>query len=203
MYFLKRAELYVKRKWGKTLTVGIILFVVSTLVLTGLLIRSASQNTFEMARSKLGATVTYTTDLSSVMGEMQSGGRPTEKGTGAGFTLPDDYTTITTKEIDFIAANSKYVKTYTISSSLAAEAVDFTYYNPSGDTDETEETTEENGPTRIIKSSANVNVVGVDTEAKESNFNSDDSVIVEGRYFTDEEITSASKVIMIEQTLLI
>jgi hypothetical protein len=40
MWFFKRAWLYIRRKWGKALTIGIILFVVSTLVLTGLLIKN-------------------------------------------------------------------------------------------------------------------------------------------------------------------
>lgn len=201
IYFLKRAWLYVKRKWGKALTVGIILFVVATLVLTGLLIKSASQSTFEIARNKLGATVTYTSDLSSVMNNSQNGGSPTSKGTGAGFTMPEDYTSITTKEVELIAANSKYVKSYTIAASLAGEAVDFSYYNPSGDTeDNTTETEDTNVPVRI-QSSANINIVGVDTETKETSFNSDDSTIVDGRYFTDDEIINAANVIMIEQTI--
>jgi putative ABC transport system permease protein len=195
MYFLKRAKLYVTRKWGKTITVGIILFVVSTLVLTGLLIRTASQSTFEAARDKLGATVSYTSDLSSVMGS--SGSRPTERGTGSGFTLPDDYETITTKEVELIASQSKYVKSYTISASLAANAVDFSYYNPSSSTTEDESDTNSFKP----RNDANVNIEGVDTEAKETKFNSDENTIVDGRYFTDEEVTNASKVIMIEKTI--
>ena len=205
MYILKRAGLYVRRKWGKNLTVGIILFVVSALVLTGLLIKSASQSTFEIARNKLGATVSYTADLSSAMGDTESGGRPTEKGTGAMFTLPDDYTSITTKEIELIASNSKYVKNYTVSASLAGEAVDFSYYNPSGDTEETDTTetdlTDTDKPVEMEKSSANINIVGVDTEDKETNFNSDESTITDGRYFTAEEITDAANVVIIESTI--
>jgi putative ABC transport system permease protein len=197
MYFLKRARLYVSRKWGKTITVGVILFIVSTLVLTGLLIKTASQSTFEMARNKLGATVTYTSDLSSVMGN--NGGRPTTRGSGFSFTMPEDYTAITTKEVELIASNSKYVKNYTISANLAANAVDFSYYNPSSTSEEEDDST--SGFRAIIKNNANVNIVGVDTKSKESNFNSDDNTIVDGRYFTDEEVESASKVIMIEKTI--
>lgn len=206
MYFLKRSWLYVRRKWGKALTVGIILFVVSTLVLTGLLIRSASQSTFEIARNKLGASVTYSTDLSSVMGDMRSGTRSTTGGSAAKFTLPDDYTSITTKEIEEIAANSKYVKNYTISASLAAEAVDFTYYNPSSSTtssDENSDTSDNNeGNVKAgFQSSANVNIVGADIKSKESNFTSETGTIVSGRYFTDDEVNNSEKVVMIEKTI--
>lgn len=198
MYFAKRASLYVRRKWGKVLTVGIILFVVSTLVLTGLLIRSASQSTFEVARNKLGGSVVYTTDLSSVMGTM-GGERPTNGGRAAGFEMPDDFTQITTKEIETIANNSKYIKNYTIAATLAGSPTDFSYYDPSGSDDETTEN--ENGPGINLKSSANINIVGVDVKSKDSTFNSDSNTLVEGRYFTDEEVTDASKVIIIEKTI--
>jgi putative ABC transport system permease protein len=198
MYFLKRARLYVTRKWGKTITVGIILFIVSALVLTGLLIKTASQKTFEMAREKLGATVSYTTDLSSVMQNNGSGGRPTEKGTGGGFTIPDDFTSITTKEIELIASKSKYVESYTISANLSGNAVDFTYYDPSSSDEETS-TDNKIGDRGGFGIDANVKIVGADTESKEASF--DTKTIVEGEYFTDEEIISASKVIIIEKTI--
>jgi putative ABC transport system permease protein len=144
MFLFKRAWFYVKRKWGKALTVGIILFVVSTLSLTGLLIKSASNSTFEVARDKLGADVTYTSDLSSLTQSIRGNGGM--RGTG-GFkvTLPDDYKAITTKEIERIASNSKYVDSYTINASLAGEPVDFSYYNPAGNTDEDPEESNSNG----------------------------------------------------------
>lgn len=200
MYFLKRAKLYVTRKWGKTLTLGIILFIVSTLVLTGLLIKTASQKTFEMAREKLGATVSYTTDLSSAMKNNDIGGRPTEKGMGGRFTIPDNFTSITTKEIELIVSKSKYVESYTISANLSANAVDFTYYDPSSsDEDENNNTDNKMGRRGGFENDANVKIVGADTENKEASF--DTETIVEGRYFTDEEITNASKVIIIEKTI--
>lgn len=198
MFFLKRSWLYVTRKWGKALTVGIILFIVSTLVLTGLLIKSASQSTFEVARNKLGATVTYTSDLSSVMKQTTTTGTAPVKGEGFSFTMPDDYTALTTKEIDTIVSNSKYVKSYTISATLAANANSFTYYNPSGTTSTTTETSTDRPS---MGNSADMNIVGVDTATKQSNFESEYGKITSGSYFTDAEITDASNVIIIEQTI--
>ena len=172
----------------------------STLVLTGLLIKSASESTFEVARNKLGASVNYTSDLSSVMQNMQ-GGRP-EQGstsTGRGFTLPDDYSAITTKEIEYIAQNSKYVKDYVISASLAGEPVDFSYYNPNKDNEES--STDTNGMGMMRISSASINITGVDIKSKDTTFNSDKNELIEGRYFTDEEVKGASNVVIIEQTI--
>lgn len=185
MYFLKRAFLYVRRKKSKVITIGIILFVVSALVLTGLVIQSASNNTFEVARQKLGATVLYTSDLSSVM---EVGERT--PGMGRNFTLPDDYTQITTKEIEYIAANSEYVKDYVINASLAVTPVDFSYYNVN------EETTNSDRP-----SSASMNILGSSKESVDTIFNNENNTLVSGSYFTDNEINDASKVVIIEQTI--
>jgi hypothetical protein len=134
-----------------------------------------------------------------VTGKMRGNGRSTERGSWFNFSLPDDYETITTKEVELIVSKSKYVKNYTISANLAAEAVDFSYYKPSGD--DNSNTTDTRSPFTSIRSAANINIVGVDTKDKETNFNSDNSTIVDGRYFTDDEINNASKVIIIEKTI--
>lgn len=196
MNFVKRAWIYVKRKWGKVITIGILLFIVSTLILTGLLINSASNSTFEVARNKLGASVTYTTDLSSVMQENRGMGKDVERGAGFEFTLPSDYTQITTKEIEYIYNNSEYVKDYVISVSLAGEPVDFSYFSVS---DSSERGDQNNGMKR--PSSANINILGVDISSKDTIFNNESNELVEGRYFTDEEIEDAKSVIIIEQTI--
>ncbi|MFA5407231.1 MAG: ABC transporter permease [Bacilli bacterium] len=199
MFFMKRALLYVRRKWGKALTVGIILFIVSTLVLTGLLIKSAAQSTFEVARNKLGATVVYTTNLSSAMKEARSDSDiSATRGTGFSFSMPDDYTSITTKEIELITLNSKYVKSYTISATQAVNAVDFTYYDPSG-SDSEDKTESSDRP--YMGSNADMNIVGVDVKDKQSTFESDYGKITSGRYFTDDEVSNASNVIIIENTI--
>lgn len=203
MFFVKRAWYYVSRKIGKSITIGIILFVVFTLILTGLLINSGAKGAYEVARSKLGATVTYNTDLTSVMSmnTPNGGGRP-NMGTGSRFEMPDDYTEITTKEIETIVENSKYVKNYTISASTSGEAKDFTYYDPF-------EEEEDNGPTFsfgggggigiVAMNNSNVTINGVDTKTKDNTF--DQSTLTDGRYFTDEEIENGDNVIIIENTI--
>lgn len=195
MFFAKRAWIYVTRKKSKVVLIGFILLVVSTLILTGLLINSASQSTFEVARNKLGASVTYTSDLSSLM-KNTGGERPQEGGMGTRIELPDDYTSITTKEIEYIADNSKYIKNYIISTSIAGEAVDFSYYSVSEESNASD--SQQFG---FRKNNANINVIGVDTKSKDSKFNSEDNELIDGRYFTDEEIENASNVIIIEQTI--
>lgn len=67
MYILKRSFYYITRKKGKSITIGIILFIVASLVLTGLLINSAANKTFEVAKNKLGSNIIYKSDTSSVI----------------------------------------------------------------------------------------------------------------------------------------
>jgi putative ABC transport system permease protein len=185
MFIFKRALIYVRRKKSKVLTIGVILLVVSTLALTGLVINSAAKTTFEYARNSLGATVSYTTDLSSVM--------PTERGIpgqGMGVTIPDDYEVINMNEIEYIKNNSIYIESYTINTSLAASPIDFSYYNPSGETISDSK-----------RVAASINILGSSYDKDDTIFKNDQNELIEGRYFTDEEIDSKAPVIIIESTI--
>lgn len=193
MYFFKRAFLYVVRKVGKAVILGFILFIVATLVLTGFLIQTASDKTYDVARNKLGAKVTYTSDLLSVM--QNNIGERGQGGIGKGFSLPGDYAAITTKEVEKIAENSEYVKSYTISANLAGKPIDFSYYNPSS-----EEALSNENEYNFMKNEANINIIGSDYESKGLPFGETDEII-EGRYFANEEIDNASNVVIIEKTI--
>ena len=126
MNIFKRAYLYVTRKISKTITVGILLFVVATLVLTGFLIQKAALKTYEVAKEKLGSNVVYQTDTSSIMKSAMT--NTTEgKPDFSSITMPDDYTDLTTKEVETIVANSKYIKSYTYNVGYSANATDFDY----------------------------------------------------------------------------
>jgi putative ABC transport system permease protein len=185
MFIFKRALIYVRRKKSKVLTIGVILLVVSTLALTGLVINSAAKTTFEYARNSLGATVNYTTDLSSVM--------PTERGIpgqGMGVTIPDDYEVINVDEIEYIKSKSVYIESYTINTSLAASPIDFSYYNPSGETISDSK-----------RVAASINILGSSYDKDDTIFKNDQNELIEGRYFTDEEIDSKAPVIIIESTI--
>lgn len=200
MFFLKRAWYYVTRKLGKVITIGIILFIVSSLVLTGLVINSASESAATAARKKLGANVTYSTELRMNMQTTDDG--PT-RGSGGSFNfeIPDGYSQITTKEIETIVNNSKYVKSYSISASMSATASDFSYYDPFNSSSPTSNNTITNGmyggAMRI--DSSNINIMGLDSKTNNNIFDLD--TLIDGRYFTDEEIKNNEMVIIIEETI--
>lgn len=125
MYILKRSLYYITRKKGKSITIGVILFIVATLVLTGLLINSAANKTFKVAKNKLGSNIIYKADTSSVIDNVMNNG-----GFNPGsMTLPGDYKDLTTKEVEIIVDNSKYIKSYKYSTSYTGNPIDFEEYS--------------------------------------------------------------------------
>lgn len=183
MFILKRSWLYVSRKIGKVSTIGFILFIVATLVITGFLIETAANNSYEVARNKLGAAVTYTTDISSAITPTSGGG-----GRGMGFTLPADYTSITTKEIETIVSTSKYIDSFEYNVSVQGTAINFHYF-------ELEETTNNDQSRPNI--SSNVSLSGIDITSSQL----ESSDLLSGALFTTEQITNNENVIIIEATI--
>ena len=100
MFFIKRAFIYIKRRKSKSLLLGLILLVVSTLTLISLVINSASDLAFEYARLNLGSNVSYRAHLS------RDGLRG--MGQGMGQVFPSDFTNIDLNEINNIVLNSPY-----------------------------------------------------------------------------------------------
>lgn len=202
MFFLKRAWYYVTRKLGKVITIGIILFIVSSLVLTGLVINSASESAAAAARKKLGANVTYSTELRMNMESSDESSRGS--GGSFNFEIPDDYSQITTKEIETIVNNSNYVKSYSITASMSATASDFSYYDPfdSSSSISNDTITNGRGPNgggMMRVDSSNINITGLDTKSNNNILDLD--TLIDGRYFTDEEIENNEMVIIIEETI--
>ena len=98
MFFIKRAFIYIKRRKSKSLMLGLILLVVSTLTLISLVINSASDLAFEYARLNLESNVSYRAHLS----------RDGLRGQGMGQVFPVDFTNINLDEINNIVDNSPY-----------------------------------------------------------------------------------------------
>lgn len=186
MFFIKRALLYVRRKKGKVLTIGAILFIVSTLVLTGLVIKTASNSAYDYARKSLGASVSYVTDMSSVMGENRT------PGSGMGFQIPDDFTNITMEEIENIENGTNLLSDTLINATLAANATDFSYYDVN---------TEAASTRSDFGKSASINITGSNYSNVDNIFYNDNNTLIDGRYFTDSEIDNGDNVIIIESTI--
>lgn len=201
MYILKRSWYYITRKKGKSITIGIILFIVATLVLTGLLINSAANKTFEVAKNKLGSNIIYKSDTSSVIedaiGNNNEGGRFNP----GNVTLPDDYTNLTTKEVETIAKNSKYVKSYKYSTSYTGNPIGFEEYSLTS-SDESETVDSNNNDNTMLSekkmSMASLSIIGV---SEKSDVINNTNTLVEGNFFTENQITNGENVIMLEKKL--
>lgn len=197
MYILKRSWYYITRKKGKSITIGIILFLVATLVLTGLLINSAANKTFKVAKNKLGSNIIYKSDTSSVIEDAMKDGN---NGGAGGFnpgdlSLPDDYTNLTTKEVETIAQNSKYVKSYKYSTSYTANPVDFEAYSLSSSEDADESSDK---PIDKGMNMASLQITGV---SEESDVITSTNTLSDGSFFTEDQIENGEPVIMIEKKL--
>lgn len=199
MYILKRSLYYITRKKGKSITIGVILFIVATLVLTGLLINSAANKTFKVAKNKLGSNIIYKSDTSSVIEDAMSNNYNGGFNPG-NLTLPDDYTNLTTKEVETIKENSKYVKSYKYSISYTGNPVDFDEYSLSSSEESSNQNADENYDTPSNKNMnmASLQITGVSDETDVINST---NTLSEGSFFTSEQIANGENVIIIERKL--
>ena len=198
MYILKRSLYYITRKKGKSITIGVILFIVATLVLTGLLINSAANKTFKVAKNKLGSNIIYKSDTSSVIEDAMSNNYNGGFNPG-NLTLPDDYTNLTTKEVETIKENSKYVKSYKYSISYTGNPVDFDEYSLSSSEESSNQNADENYDTPSNKNMnmASLQITGVSDETDVINST---NTLSEGSFFTSEQIANGENVIITTPT---
>ena len=195
MYILKRSWYYITRKRGKSITIGIILFIVATLVLTGLVINNAANKTFKVAKNKLGSDIIYKSDTSSIVNDaMQSRGEG-EKINPGEITLPDDYTSLTTKEVDEIVNNSKYVKNYKYNVYFTGNPVGFEAYSLSSSEGENNSSNNVSNDKNMI---ASLTITGANEEGDVLNSS---NTLSSGAFFTEEQLKSGENVIIIEKTL--
>ena len=198
MYILKRSLYYITRKKGKSITIGIILFVVATLILTGLLINNAANKTFEVAKNKLGSNIIYKSDTSDLIDNaMNTNIKQGERFNPGEISLPDDFTNITTKEVETIKENSKYVKSYEITTSYTGNPVNFEEYSLSQE----ETSLEDENILQRPGNNFNMASLTINGVSKKSDVISSENTLFDGAFFTDEEIKNGDNVIMIEKKL--
>ncbi|MBQ3305902.1 FtsX-like permease family protein [Candidatus Saccharibacteria bacterium] len=131
---LKRSWLSVKRKPGRSIIIGLILFAMSNLILAAIVIKSAVNEQMEYAKESLGGTVTIQADMEKLREEM---GDPSSKSfeelksssssAPAKFERPS-----VTKSVADKIAQSDYVKDYTYSISSSANDDALTAIETSG-----------------------------------------------------------------------
>ncbi len=139
MSFLKRALRAVTRRWGKSLLLLVIFFVIANLVLAGFSIREAVDAAKDSARQQLGATLTLSFNqqkameeaMSSMQQEGQNGG-----GQGGGRQSRPAFSLQTqpvTEEMALKVAGLPHVQAYNYVVSASASAGDFDPVDTGGD----------------------------------------------------------------------
>ena len=187
MNFIKRAFWSVKARVGKSILLLIVLTVISVLVLSGLTIQTAADQSSILAREKLGGEVTLTVDREKLMeqqqGEDQSGGRQRFQSV----PVPID----SAEEL----IDSKYVKGYNYYSTTSALAKDFTAVG----SDDTTDSSDQGGFGGARMMAGDVSVEGIVFSDSTSSFVNGDASIVEGRHLTKEDVNK--DVTLIEKNL--
>ncbi len=185
MNFMKRAFWSVKVRKGKSILLLFVLTVISVLVLSGLTIQTAADQSSILAREKLGGEVSLTVDREKLI----SGQQNVESGGRARFQpvpIPLD----SAEEL----SDSSYVKGYNYYSTTSALAKDFTSV---GSEETTEGTEQEGGGGRMM--AGDVSVEGILFSDSTSSFLNGDASIVEGRHLTEEDINN--EVTLVEKNL--
>ncbi|MCA1056537.1 ABC transporter permease [Rossellomorea aquimaris] len=185
MNFIKRAYWNVTSRLGKSMLLLIVLTVISVLVLSGLTIQTAANQSSIMAREKLGGEVTLTVDREKLMETQQD-----DAGRRARFEpvpIPED----SANELK----DSNYVKGYNYYSSTTAFANGF---NAIG-SEVTESSSDQGQGFGGGRMAGDVSIQGVSyTDASES-FMNGQATLLEGRHLTAED--ENQQVTLIEKNL--
>lgn len=129
---LKRSWLSVKRKPGRSIIIGLILFAMSNLILAAIVIKSAVNEQMEYAKESLGGTVTIQADMEKLRENMgEPGEKPEESSTAASGRAKFERPSVTKSIADKIA-KSEYVKDYTYSISTSADSDGLTAVESTG-----------------------------------------------------------------------
>ncbi|WGG47030.1 ABC transporter permease [Rossellomorea sp. DA94] len=188
MNFIKRAFWSVKARMGKSILLLIVLTVISVLVLSGLTIQTAADQSSILAREKLGGEVTLTVDREKLMEQQQ--GQDQDGGGRQRFQSVPVPLESAEELID-----STYVKGYNYYSSTSALAKDFTAVG----SEEATETSDQGGPGGGRMMAGDVSVEGIVFSDSTSSFMNGDASIVEGRHLTEEDLNK--DVTLIEKNL--
>lgn len=208
MNFIKRAFLSTKARMGKTLLMTFIFSLVSVLVLSGIAIQSASKQSGELARKKLGATVTLQVDREKQMKKQQEeqASSTSENSTNTQPRIRFQSTPIPLKSAKVLLELGN-LKGYNFLSTTSAMADDFdpvestTSDDSTSTTSTTENTQQPNdkGFGGMGRIQADLSVQGVTFTKAATTFTEGNATLTKGRHLTDED--TDKRVAVIEKTL--
>ncbi|MFK5883871.1 MAG: ABC transporter permease [Candidatus Izemoplasma sp.] len=120
---IKRAWISVRKNKGRTIILGIILFVIANLVLSSISIKTATEEATLQARISLGPEITLTTNSTDLLTYIRA--YRDEYGTRPSQEEINELLEPITSDIAFGIAESEYVTDFNFSFGTSSQAVDF------------------------------------------------------------------------------
>jgi len=188
MYFMKRAFLYLKKQKAKTILLLVLFFLIANIVLAGLSIQSTSEAAVILTRQELGADILYTANTSKINLDYKNNilDATVDKSTLEGIPLVSNVDALT--ESAYVESVDLII-TYEVTTDLVPY-----------DTRTTAPSTSTSGSKIILGNVVSTGDVSFETFSRVEpfDFTSESSVLLEGRYATQDEIDGGLPVAIIE-----
>lgn len=196
MYLFQRAFSYIRKQKAKTVLLLVLFFIIANIVLAGLSIQNASEAAKILTRQEIGADVIYSTNTSKLNADIKNGVIDTtiKKENLDGVPLFSNFS---------LLLDSGYIESYDAISSYevtSSTLSPFVYTT----TESTTSTGSGGGRSKAIlgtyTGSGDLSFRTF-TRPEPSDFVDGVSVLIDGRFATQDEIDNGSYVVIIEETL--
>lgn len=196
MYLFQRAFSYIRKQKAKTVLLLVLFFIIANIVLAGLSIQNASEAAKILTRQEIGADVIYSTNISKLNTDIKNGVIDTtvKKESLDGVPLYSNFS---------LLLSSEYIESY---DAISSYEVTTTNLSPFVYTT-TETTTSTGGGGGRSKAILGTYTGSGDlsfrtfTRTEPSDFVDGVSILMEGRFASQDEIDNGSLVVILEETL--
>ena len=183
---IKNALLSIKKNIGKTILLFVIMALIANLVIAGLSIKSATTKSMDQVRTSLGSDVTFSYNMSNMMGNREKGQ-----------ALTSAMESITVEMADQLK-DLEYVENYNYTVDVSVSCDDIDPVEVSESDDEETSTSDQRGPQMEMPKMLDQNdftVVGNTTMAYLSDFTDENYVLKSGRLLTADDANTYNCVI--------
>lgn len=200
MYLFQRAFSYIKKQKAKTALLLILFFIIANIVLAGLSIYNATETAKVLTRQEIGSDISYTTNVSKINADLKSGvlESTVDRATLMGVPLYGNFTQLLN---DPAIESYDAITTYEVTTDLEAYA-----FTPSTSTTTSTPSTGSGGGgggNRVITGTyTNSGDLSLRTFTKTqpTDFVNEASLLLNGRFASQEEMDAGALVVLIEET---
>lgn len=186
---IKNALLSIKKSFGKTILLLVLMCVIANLVIAGLSIKSATTKSMDQVRTSLGSDVTLSYNMQSMMKNRDKGAAMDEAVSSITLTMADQL-----KSLDYVKSYN-----YTLNVGVTSEDIDPVAMNASDTSTKTSDNRQMSGGNsdnqpRMLDEN-DFTVVGHTTMAYLSDFTEKNYVLKSGRLLTEADVKTTNCVI--------